>query len=189
MKNHRKIISLIALLISFLLIISFYGCRTSKKIVEKSKVDIEKSELKINKIDSISSVNTSTKSQKLDSITWNNYMKYYDISYLGTSIDDIGAIERTSSGWKFLGKVKVSLKGSENNSDSIIVSNSHQITNEQLKLDSNSKIEVKSNDSQIKINKNKENHTLGFTIGVLIALILLGALMTYLCYRYLLNKK
>ncbi|WP_313579827.1 hypothetical protein [Chishuiella sp.] len=188
MKNHRKIVSLIALLISFLLIISFYGCRTSKKIVEKSKVDIEKSELKINKIDSSISIQKNNNLNKIDSLSWSSYMKEINFSFKGLDNNDELEIIKLNNGWKFKGKGIINGKSIDNKKDSLNSSNNHQIINERLKLDSSSKSEVKSNDSQIEIDKNKENQTLGFTIGVLVALILLGALMIYLIYKYFIKK-
>lgn len=189
MKNHRKIISLITLLTSFLLVISFYGCRTSKRVVEKSKVDIEKYELKINKIDSSISIQKNETFNKVDSLSWGNYMKELNFSFNGLDNNDELEIIKLDNGFKIKGKGSVNGKSIDNKNDSVNSSNNHQIINERLKVDSGSKTEVKSNDSQIKIDKNKESHTLGFTIGVLIALILLGALMIYLLYKNLLKKK
>jgi len=187
--NHRKIASIITLFTALLLVITFYGCRTSKRIVEKSKVDIEKSELKINKIDSSISIQKNSILNKVDSLSWNTYMKYFDLSYSGIDKDDFLEFTKTEKGFKLSGKGNINIKNSENRGDSLNKSNNHQTTNEYSKVNSSLKSELKSNDSQIKINKNKENQTLGFTIGVLIALILVGALIIYLLYKYLLKKK
>ena len=189
MKNPRKIISLIALLISLLLVISFYGCRTSKKIVEKSKVDIEKSELSIVQKDSLVNSDIKIYNNKLDSLSWSSYMKELNFSFNGLDNSDELEITKTDKGFKIKGKGTVNGKSIDNKKDSVNKSNNHQIRIENSTVRENGTVQSFSTENSSTINKNKESHTLGFTIGVLIALILLGVLMIYLCYRYLLNKK
>lgn len=180
---------LIALLISLLLVISFYGCRTSKKIVEKSKVDIEKSELKINQKDSLVNSDIKINNNKLDSLSWSSYMKELNFSFNGLDNNDELEITKTDKGFKIKGKGTVNGKSIDNKTDSLNKSNNHQIRIENSTVRKNETVQSNLIDKSNVINKNKENHTIGFTIGVLIALILLGALIIYLCYRYLLNKK
>ena len=61
--NHRNIISTITMFIALLLLVSAYGCRTSKSVVEKHKESFLKEELQLNKFDSVSKVD---KHNKLD---------------------------------------------------------------------------------------------------------------------------
>ena len=189
MKNRRKIVSLITLLISFLLIISFYGCRTSKRVIEKSKVDIEKSELSIFQKDSLVNSDIKIYNNKLDSLSWSSYMKELNFSFNGLENSDELEIIKLDNGWKFKGKGLINGKSIDSKKDSVNKSINHQIRIENSTVRENEQTQSNSTENSSIINKNKENHTLGFTIGVLIALILLGALMIYLCYRYLLNKK
>lgn len=189
MKNHRKIVSFIVLLTSFLLVITFYGCRTSKKIVEKSKVDIEKSELNINQKDSLVNSDIKINNTKIDSLSWSSYMKELNFSFNGIDNNDELEIIKLDNGWKFKGKGSVNGSQKQVNNDSLKKEFNNIQVLENTSVHKNEQTQSNSAENSSTINKKKENHTIGFTIGVLIALILLGALMIYLCYRYLLNKK
>ena len=179
---------LIALLISLLLVISFYGCRTSKKIVEKSKVDIEKSELSIVQKDSLVNSDIKIYNNKLDSLSWSSYMKELNFSFNGLDNNDELEITKTDNGFKIKGKGTVNGKSIDNKTESLNKSNNHQIIIENSTVRENGTVQSNSTENSTIINKNKENYTIGFTIGVLIALILLGALMIYLLYKYFIKK-
>ena len=163
-----------------LLLISFYGCRTSKNIVEKSKESFSKSEIKLNKVDSVAKVSKTNKITNFDSITWYNYFNQYDISYSGTSADDFGTLEKTENGFKFTGKLNVALKGSESKGDSIKLKEQSENINENTSIKSNSKTELKSNESKSNVDKKKENKSTGFNwnftivliVGIVVSLVL-----------------
>lgn len=159
------------LLCIFLSLFLIIGCRTSKNIVEKSKESISKSEMKLNKVDSVAKVDKINKITNFDSITWSNYFNQYEISYSGTTTDDFGTLEKTENGFKFSGKLNVSLKGSENKGDSVRLKEQTENTSENTSIKSNSKIELKSNESKSKVDKKKENKSTGFNWNFTIVLI------------------
>lgn len=179
--NHRNIISATTMFIALLLLVSLYGCRTSKSVTEKSKESFKKSELKINRIDSVSKVIKTNKITNFDSIGWNNYFKQYDISYNGTTLEDFGKIEKTDKGWKFSGKLNVNLKEDSNSGDFATIKNQSENINENTDIKSDSKNKNKVDESKSKVDKNKENKSFGpsfnstiiITIAVVIILIML----------------
>lgn len=182
--NHRNIISATTMFIALLLLVSFYGCRTSKSVTEKSKESFKKSELRINRIDSVSKVIKTNKITNFDSIGWNNYFKQYDISYNGTTLEDFGKIEKTDKGWKFSGKLNVNLKEDSNSGDFATIKNQSKNINENTDIKSDSKNKNKVDESKSKVDKNKENTSFGpsfnstiiITIAVVVILILLWKL-------------
>lgn len=169
------------LLCIFLSLFLIIGCRTSKNIVEKSKESISKSEIKLNKVDSVAKIIKSNNITNFDSITWSNIMNQYDISYSGTAVDDFGTFEKTENGFKFSGKLNVSLKGSESKGDSVRLKEQTENINENTSIKSNSNNELKSNESKSKVDKKKENKSAGFNwnftivlvVGVVVSLVLL----------------
>lgn len=186
--NHRNIVSATTMFIALLLLVSSYGCRTSRSTVEKSKEIINKSELKINKIDSVSKVIKTNKITNFDSISWNNYFKQYDISYNGTTLEDYGTIEKTDKGWRFTGKVNVNLKGSENKGDSINKTVQSENINEVANIKSNSKKQNQVDESKSKVDKKKENKSTGFNWNFTIVLIIIGSVALFLFWKFGLPK-
>ncbi|WP_333661611.1 hypothetical protein [Chishuiella changwenlii] len=180
--KYRKIVSSIALFISMLLVFCFYGCRTSTKTIEKSRIEIEKKELQINKIDSSVAVHKNNTLKKVDSLSWFNSMKYFDLSYSGIDKDDYLEFTKTEKGFKLSGKGNVNIKNSENKGDSIQKSNNHQLTNELSKVNSSLKTEVESNNHQIKVEKEKEKFSVGPTFGILLLALII--LIYYLIKRF-----
>ena len=168
------------LLYIFLSLFLIIGCRTSKNIVEKSKESISKSEIKLNKVDSVAKIIKSNNITNFDSITWSNYFNQYDISYSGTATDDFGTLEKTENGFKFSGKLNVSLKGSENKGDSIRLKEQSENMNENTSIKSNSKTELISNESKSNVDKKKEIKSTGFNwnftivliVGIVVSLVL-----------------
>lgn len=177
------------LLYIFLSLFIILGCRTSKNIVEKSKESISKSEIKINKVDSIVKIAKTNKITNFDSITWSNYFNQYDISYSGTATDDFGYLEKTENGFKFTGKLNVSLKGSESKGDSIKLKEQSASINENTSIKSNSKNELKSNESKSKVDKKKENKSTGFNWNFTIVLIVCVVVSLVLLWKFGLPKK
>ena len=175
--NHR-----IVMIISLLIVFCLSSCRTSKKSIEKSRIEIEKNEVKLNKVDSTIFIQKNDVLNKVDSLSWFNSIKNYDISFLGNSNEDFGTIEQTLNGWKFIGKIKVNLKGVEEKGDSIQKSNNHQLTNKLSKVNSSSKTEVESNNHQIKVEKEKEKFSFGPTFGILMLALII--LIYYLIKRF-----
>ena len=186
--NHRKIISATTMFIALLLLVSAYGCRTSKNLVQKSKENFRKEELKINKIDSISKVLKTNKITNFDSIGWSNYLKQYDISYNGTTLEDFGTIELTDKGWKFSGKVNVNLKENSNYGDFATIKNQTENINEQTNIKSNSEVKTKIEENKTKVDKAKENKSTGPTWNITIVLIVSDISIIYLAYRYFTRK-
>ncbi|WP_312552865.1 hypothetical protein [Empedobacter brevis] len=164
----------------FLSLFLIIGCRTSKNVVEKSKESTSKSEIKLNKVDSVAKVIKTNNITNFDSITWSTYFNQYDISYSGTSTDDFGTFEKTENGFKFSGKLNVSLKGSESKSDSSKLKEQSENIKEYISVKSNSKTELQSNESKSKVDKSKENKSNGFNwnftiiliVGVVVSLVL-----------------
>ncbi|MDM1548576.1 hypothetical protein HX096_12005 [Empedobacter falsenii] len=179
--NHRNITSVTTMFIALLLLVSFYGCRTSKSIVEKHKESFSKEELQLNKFDSVTKVFKTNKITNFDSIGWNNYFKQYDISYNGTTLEDFGKIEKTDKGWKFSGKLNVNLKEDSNSGDFATIKNQSENINENIDIKSDSKSQNKVDESKSKVDKHKENKSFGpsfnstiiITIAVVVTLILL----------------
>lgn len=176
---------LIYIFLSLFLII---GCRTSKNIVEKSKESSSKSEIKLNKVDSIVKIAKTNKITNFDSITWSNYFNIYDISYFGTSADDFGTLEKTENGFKFSGKLNVSLKGSESKGDSIKLKEQSENMNENTSIKSNLKTELKSNESKSNVDKKKENKSTGFNWNFTILIIIIGLVALVLLWKFGLPK-
>ncbi|WP_312312123.1 hypothetical protein [Empedobacter brevis] len=173
----------------FLSLFLITGCRTSKNIVEKSKESISKSEIKINKVDSVAKVDKTNKITNYDSITWSNYFNQYDISYSGTTTDDFGILEKTENGFKFSGKLNVSLKGSESKGDSIKLKQQSENMNENISVKSNSKTESSSKKSESKVDKKKENKGFGPTWNLTIVLIVGVVVSLVLFWKFGLPKK
>ncbi|MGV0854755.1 hypothetical protein ACTS9E_04065 [Empedobacter brevis] len=106
-----------------------------------------------------------------DSITWSTYFNQYDISYSGTSTDDFGTFEKTENGFKFSGKLNVSMKGSESKGDSVKLKEQSENIKEDISVKSNSKTELKSNESKSKVDKKKVNKSTGFNWNFTIVLV------------------
>ncbi|WP_312922505.1 hypothetical protein [Empedobacter brevis] len=176
------------LLYIFLSLFLIIGCRTSKNIVEKSKESISKSEIKLNKVDSVAKVDKTNKITNFDSITWSNYFNQYDISYSGTSADDFGTLEKTENGFKFSGKLNVTLKGSESKGDSIKLKEQSENMNENISVKTNSKTESSSKKSESKVDKKKENKSTGFNWNFTILLIIIGSIALVLFWKFGLPK-
>ncbi|VDH16698.1 Uncharacterised protein [Algoriella xinjiangensis] len=181
--NHRNIISVTTMFMALLLLIIAYGCRTSKSVIEKHKESFHKSELKINKIDSVSKILKTNKITNFDSIGWSNYLKQYDISYNGTTLEDFGTIELTDKGWKFSGKVNVNLKENSNYGDFATIKNQTENINESTDIKSDSKNENKVDESKSKVDKDKENQSTGFNWNFTIVLIVGVIFIIYLIYN------
>ncbi|WP_276679772.1 hypothetical protein [Empedobacter brevis] len=177
------------LLYIFLSLFLIIGCRTSKNVVEKSKESISKSEIKLNKVDSVAKIIKSNKITNLDSITWSNYFNQYDISYSGTSTDDFGTLEKTENGFKFSGKLNVSLKGSESKGDSIKLKEQSENINENTSIKSNSKAESSSKKSESKVDKKKVNKSTGFNWNFTIVLVVGIVVSLVLFWKFGLPKK
>ncbi|MDM1073696.1 hypothetical protein HX001_14495 [Empedobacter brevis] len=186
--NHRKISSAATMFIALLLLISTYGCRTSKSVVEKHKENFSKEELQLNKFDSLANVIKTNNITNFDSITWSTYFNQYDISYSGTLTDDFGTLEKIENGFKFTGKLNVSLKGSESKGDSIKLKEQSENINENTSIKSNSKNELKSNESKSNVDKKKENKSTGFNWNLTILLIIIGSLALVLLWKFGLPK-
>ena len=118
-----------------------------------------------------------------DSIGWSNYLKQYDISYNGTTLEDFGTIELTDKGWKFSGKVNVNLKENSNYGDFATIKNQTENINEQTNIKSNSEVKTKIEENKTKVDKAKENKSTGPTWNITIVLIVGVIFIIYLIYN------
>lgn len=175
--------------LSLLLLVSFYGCRTSKNSVIKEKVSIEKSDLKIEKFDSISKIVKDNFLLKIDSSSWKEASSQFDFTFSGESNEDEFEFIKTENGYKFKGKGTVNYKGSEKSKDSAKIQNQTEITNEKTDVKKNGTTEIKSEENQTKIDKDKENKTVGFNWNFTILLIVLGVTSLILLWKFGLPKK
>jgi len=178
--NHRKIISVTTMLIALLLLISVYGCRTSKNIVEKSKESIIKSEIKTNKVDSIVKIDKLIKIDNSFQSKQSEFKHKYDISFNGLTNDDVFEFQLTENGFTAKGKGSVNNKSEINKKDSTLNNKIDSFINEKTSVKSDSKNQNKINESKFKADKFKENKSTGFNwnftiiliIGIVVALIL-----------------
>ena len=187
MRKNNKLRTGLFLAILFIFAIIF-NCRTAKNSIQKSKEEFRKKELKINKIDSVSKILKTNKITNFDSIGWSNYLKQYDISYNGTTLEDFGTIELTDKGWKFSGKVNVNLKENSNYGDFATIKNQTENINEQTNIKSNSEVKTKIEENKTKVDKAKENKSTGPTWNITIVLIVSAISIIYLAYRYFTRK-
>ncbi|SHL01953.1 hypothetical protein SAMN05443634_105145 [Chishuiella changwenlii] len=172
----------IAMLISLLIVFCLSSCRTSKKSIEKSRIEFEKNEVKKNNVDSSVLIQKDDALNKVDSLSWSNYMKELNFSFNGVNNNDELEIIKTDNGWKFKGKGFINGKSTDKKNDSIIKSNTHQVKNEVSKVNSRSKTELESNNSQITVDKEKDKFSIGPTFGVLILALII--ILYYVIRRF-----
>ena len=179
--NHRKITSATTMFIALLLLVSFYGCRTSKSVVEKHKESFSKGELQINKFDSVSKIDKLEKIDNSFQSQWSDFKQKLDISFNGLSNDDEFEFKFTENGFIAKGKGSINQKTETNKKDSTANNKVDKIFKENSNIQKN---EVKQNqvdESKSKVDKDKENKSFGpsfnstiiITIAVIVTLILL----------------
>ncbi len=179
--NHRKITSATTMFIALLLLVSFYGCRTSKSVVEKHKESFSKEELQINKFDSIAKIDKLSKIDNSLQSQWSDFKQKLDISFNGLSNDDEFEFKFTENGFTAKGKGSINQKTETNKKDSTANNKVDKILKESSDIRKNEVNQNKVEESKSKINKNKQNKSFGpsfnstiiITIAVVIILILL----------------
>lgn len=187
--NHRNLISLTTMFMALLLLIIAYGCRTSKSVIEKHKESFHKSELKINKLDSVSkidklkNIDNSFQSQQTD------FKQKLDISFNGLNNDDEFEFKFTENGFTAKGKGSVNQKSETNKKDSATNKKVHETLKENSDIRKNEVNQNKVNESKSKVDKNKENKSTGPTWNITIVLIVSALLIIYLAYRYFTRKR
>ncbi len=179
--NHRKITSATTMFIALLLLVSFYGCRTSKSVVEKHKESFSKEELQINKFDSVSKIDKLTKIDNSLQSQWSEFKQKLDISFNGLSNEDTFELTFTENGFTAKGKGSVNLKSESNKKDSITSNKVDEIFKESSDIRKNEVNQNKVDESKSKVDKKKENKSTGFNwnftivliVGVVVSLVLL----------------
>lgn len=179
--NHRKITSATTMFIALLLLVSFYGCRTSKSVVEKHKESFSKGELQINKFDSVSKIDKLEKIDNSFQSQWSDFKQKLDISFNGLSNDDEFEFKFTENGFTAKGKGSINQKTETNKKDSTANNKVDKIFKENSIIQKNEVNQNKFDESKSKVDKNKENKSSGpsfnstiiITIAVVVTLILL----------------
>lgn len=179
--NHRNVISVITMFIALLLLISAYGCRTSKSVVEKHKESFSKEELQLNKFDSVTKIDKLNKIDNSYKSQWSEFWSKYDASFNGLTNEDVFELMFTENGFTAKGKGSVNLKSETNKKDSTSSNKIDEVFKENSDIKKNEVNQNKVEESKLKINKKKENKSFGpsfnttiiITIAVVIILILL----------------
>lgn len=178
--NHRNITSVTTMFIALLLLISAYGCRTSKSTVEKHKESFLKEELQLNKFDSVSKVDKHNKLDNSFQSQWSEFWNKYNASFNGLSNEDTFELTFTENGFTAKGKGSVSLKSESNKKDSISSNKVDEIFKENSDIQKKEVNQNKVDESKSKVDKKKENKSFGpsfnstiiITIAVVVTLIL-----------------
>ncbi|MFV0205284.1 hypothetical protein [Empedobacter falsenii] len=179
--NHRKITSATTMFISLLLLVSFYGCRTSKSVVEKHKESFSKEEVQVNNFDSISKINKINKIDNSFQSQWSDFKQKLDISFNGLSNDDFFEFQFTENGFIAKGKGSVNQKTETSKKDSATNKKVDETLKENSDIRKNEVNQNKVEGSKSKVEKNKQNKSFGpsfnstiiITIAVVVTLILL----------------
>ncbi|MDH1602379.1 hypothetical protein [Empedobacter sp. GD03739] len=179
--NHRNVISTITMFIALLLLISAYGCRTSKSVVEKHKESFSKEELQLNKFDSVTKIDKLNKIDNSFQSQWSDFKQKLDISFNGLSNDDFFEFQFTENGFIAKGKGSVNQKTETSKKDSATNKKVDETLKENSDIRKNEVNQNKVDESKSKINKNKQNKSFGpsfnttiiITTAVVVILILL----------------
>jgi hypothetical protein len=178
--NHRNITSVTTMFIALLLLISAYGCRTSKSTVEKHKESFSKEELQLNKFDSVSKVDKLNKVDNSFISQQTDFKQKLDISFNGLNNDDEFEFKFTENGFIAKGKGSVNQKTETNKKDSISSNKVDEIFKENSDIHKSEMNHNQVDESKSKVDKNKENKSFGpsfnttiiITIAVVFILIL-----------------
>ena len=170
--NHRKIISATTMFIALLLLVSAYGCRTSKSTIEKHKESFSKEEIKLNKFDSVSKIDKLHKIENSFQSQQTDFKQKFDISFNGLSNDDEFEFKFTENGFTAKGKGSVNQKSETNKKDSTTNKKVHETLKENSDIRKNEVNQNKVNESKSKVDKNKENKSTGPTWNITIVLII-----------------
>ncbi|HAR71847.1 MAG TPA: hypothetical protein DCR77_00355 [Flavobacteriaceae bacterium] len=176
------------LLYIFLSLFIILGCRTSKNIVEKSKESISKSEIKINKVDSVVKIDKLTKIDNSFQSQLSDFKEKLDISFNGLSNDDEFEFKFTENGFTAKGKGSVNQKTETNKKDSTVNNKVDETFKENSDIKKNEVNQNKVDESKSKVDKKKENKSTGFNWNFTIVLIIIGTVAVILFWKFGLPK-
>lgn len=186
-KNNKLRIGLfLAILFVFAII---FNCRTAKNSIQKSKEDFKKEELKINKIDSTINIQKLTKIDNSYNSKWLGFWNKYDATFSGESNDDTFTVTFTENGFTAKGKGILNVKSENQKKDSSSNNKVDENIQKNTFIKSDSKTQNQVNESKSKIDKSKENKSVGPTWNVTIILIVSALFIIYLGYRYFTRKR
>ena len=174
--------------VALFFLFSFYGCRTTKNSVIKEKVLIEKSELEINKFDSVSKIDKINKINNSFQSRQTDFKQNLDISFNGLTNDDEFEFKFTENGFTAKGKGSVNQKSETNKKDSATSNKVDEVQKENSDIHKNRVTEIKSEENLSKINKDKQNKSVGFNWNFTILLIVIGAVALILLWKFGLPK-
>ena len=174
--------------ISLFLIFNLYGCRTVKNSVTKEKTLTEKSELNIDKFDSISKIDKQNKIETSFNSNWFEFWNKYDASFNGLSNEDTFELTFTENGFTAKGKGSVNLKSETNKKDSTVNDNIYEIVKENSDVRKNHTTEIKSEENEIKIDKNKQNKSIGLSFNITIIIAIGVIIVSCLFWKFGLPK-
>ena len=165
-----------------------FNCRTAKNSIQKSKENFKKSELKIDKFDSVSKILKTNKITNFDSIGWSNYMQNIDVSYSGKTLNDKLILKFSDNTIEVSGIGDINFNQKKNKGDSINNKNQTENINEQINVNSNSEVKIKVEEEKSKIDKDKENKSAGFNWNFTILLVIIGLATLILFWKFGLPK-
>ena len=186
--NHRNISSVTTMFIALLLLISTYGCRTSKSIVEKHKESFSKEELQLNKFDSVAKIDKLNKIDNSFQSQQTDFKQKLDFSFNGLSNDDIFEFQFTDNGFIAKGKGSINQKSETNKKDSTSNNKVDEIFKENSTVHKSEVNQNKVEESKSKVDKKKENKSIGFNWNFTIVLIIIGSVALFLFWKFGLPK-
>ena len=184
LQKINNLTNLTVLSVLMLLVFSLYGCRTSKRLVEKTRSEIVKKEFEINKLDSSIIENKIISSTKLDSISWGKNFEQYDIDYNGTQNSDYLTIEKTLKGIsiKGVGSVKAKAETTKKDSVKIYVDKTKIENNTNINLDKKNITDL--NELKSDVNKNKSASSIGLTFTSALLIIFIFIIFCYFYFKF-----
>lgn len=177
------------LLYIFLSLFLITGCRTSKNIVEKSKESISKSEMKLNKVDSVAKVDKTNKIDNSFQSQFSDYKEKLDISFNGLSNEDSFELTFTENGFKVKGKGSVNKKTEINKKDSSANNKVDKVLKDNSEVRKNEVNQSKIEESKSNVDKKKENKSTGFNWNFTILIIIIGLVALVLLWKFGLPNK
>lgn len=186
--NHRKITSATTMFIALLLLVSFYGCRTSKSVVEKHKESFSKGELQINKFDSVSKIDKLEKIDNSFQSQWSEFWNNYDASFNGLTNEDTFELTFTENGFTVKGKGSVNLKSESNTKDSTVNNKVDEILKENSTIQKNEVNQNQVDESKSKVDKDKQNKSFGPSFNTTIIITIVVVVILILLWKFGLPK-
>lgn len=180
----KSIIGNILCVLALFFICSFYGCRTSKSSLFKESISIDKSDIKINKIDSVADIVRDLQSKEFNSKNLFEVSNDFDFTFNGQNNEDLFEVIKTDNGYQFKGKGSATYKGSETKKKLTKSTENSSFENSLSNIKSNSKLEHLSKENQSKTDKSKINKSTGFNLNFTILLIIIGSVALVLLWKF-----